>query len=102
MELSYRISERVNANFVRWREERIRIESPVKQELRRTVYHHSKVVLGRSRIRDRFCYVAAERRLRGLRKRWQMQSAVYPNAALHSRTRALSGQLEWCESDDKS
>ena len=31
-----------------------------------------------------------------------MQSTVYPNATFHSRTRALSGQLEWCESDDKS
>src|SRR5882724_5246810 len=56
MEPSHRISERVNANFVRRWEERIRIESPVKQELRRTVYGDGKVVLRRSGIHDRFCY----------------------------------------------
>src|SRR5437016_2980474 len=64
MQLSHRISEWINADFVRRWEERIRIESFVKQELRSTVYSDGKVALRRSRIRDRFCDFTAQGRLR--------------------------------------
>src|SRR5207244_11454014 len=45
MQLRHRIGKRANANLVRWREERIWIESLIKQTLRRSVYWYRQVVL---------------------------------------------------------
>src|SRR5438067_5137435 len=91
MQLRHRIGERVNANLVRRREERIWIESLIEQKVRRSVYCDGKVVLSRSGIRECFCYFPAQSSLPGFRKQWQMQVAVYPNAILNFRTRALPG-----------
>src|SRR5438067_7077748 len=91
MQLRHRIGERVNANLVRRREERIWIESLIKQKMRRSVYCYSKVVLRRSGIRECFCYFPAQSSLRGFRKQRQMQVTVYPDPILHSRTGAFPG-----------
>src|SRR4030095_1232301 len=102
MQLCHRTGQWVNADFVSGRKERIRVEALVKQKMRRSVYCDGKVVLRRNGIRECLCYFPAHSSLRGFRKRWQVQLAVYPNATLHSRTSALPGQLDWPESDDKS
>ena len=101
MEPRHQISERINANFVGGRKERIGIESLIKQKMRRTIHAHGKVVLRSIRFRDYVRYFATEVCLRGFRQRWQVQSSIQPDAPFYPRAYALAGKLERLESDDE-
>src|SRR5438034_3051413 len=100
-QLGNRMAEWVNANFVGRRKKRTRIESLIKQELRRAIDGDPKVVLGAIRVPNCFCNFVANGDLRGSRKRWQIQSVIQPDAASHPRTCPLASNFKRFESDDE-
>ena len=96
-----RIGERINANFVSGRKERLRIEPFIKQEMRRVVHAHNKIALRTIESRDRLRYFGSESCLRGFRKRWQVKPASHPDPTFHPLIAPLTRKLERFESDNE-
>src|SRR5207245_7501198 len=94
-----RIGQWINTYFIGRRKERIRVTSPVKQKMGCAINNNHKAVLGPIRSRNRIRYFGSESRLRALRERRQVQSAICPNAAFDSRADAPTDQFQGFEAN---
>src|SRR4026207_1886565 len=101
MQLSHRIGEGINANFVSGWKQRPRIKPPGKQKVRRAINIDAKVVLLAIKIRDRTRYSFVERCLCRFWQRRQMQLAINPDATSHSDLSVFLFKLKRFEPDDE-
>src|SRR6266576_2912808 len=101
MQLSHRIGEGINANFVSGWEQRPGIKPLVKQKVRRVINIDAKVVLLAIKTCDRTRYSFGERCLRRFWQRRQMQLAINPDATSHSRLSVFLFKLKRFEPDDE-
>src|SRR4026207_795144 len=101
MQLSHRIGEGINANFVSGWKQRPRIKPLVKQKVRRAINIDAKVVLLAIKIRDRTRYSFVERCLCRFWQRRQMQLAITPDPPSHPALSVFLFKLEGFDPDEE-
>src|SRR6267143_6948173 len=101
MQLPNRCCQRVNANFVSWRIHRARIQSLVKEQMRRAIHRDSQTILRFFEVGKDIRNFTGERFRVGLSERWQVQATIRPDAALHSGASNLRNDLERLESKNE-
>src|SRR5437763_8340586 len=101
MQLHNRARQRINTDFVGGRKQRFRIKSFIKEQMRRAIERNPEVVFRSPEFVEGVCDFARKGVFFGFLERWNVQTAVCPDSAAHSRAPHPGYNLERLEPENQ-